>query len=401
MSDHNSLIPPAFTRTVADIVSQHEWKALLLSGRQLRIKYGVDVTAPDLHIGHAVNLWMMRMLQDMGHKVIFLIGDFTTTIGDPSGKNKTRPVISQEAIEKNAEEFIRQARMVLRFDDPHLIEVRRNSEWFGKMPAAELLSLLAMVTHARLISRDMFQRRIASGDDIRMHELVYPLLQGFDSWKLESDLTIVGSDQLFNEMMGRFFQEKLGQTPQVIITSKVTPGLDGGPKQSKSLGNYIGLAFSPTDKFGKAMTLKDELIGTFFEAYTDVPDEVLLAMRILAEENPFEAKKRLAHAIVRRFHGSGVADEERARFEATFSRRETPTEMPEVTLESPTLSLLDLLQLHFGGAKSRTQIRTLITQGGVRRSGTKVTNPTEQLRLFDGEVFQVGQRSWFRVHFNV
>ncbi|MDP7552581.1 MAG: tyrosine--tRNA ligase, partial [Nitrospinaceae bacterium] len=231
----------SFARTSEEIFSLNEFEELLKSGKQIRIKYGVDVTSPFLHIGHAVNLWMMRELQELGHKVIFLIGDFTTQIGDPTGRSDTRPIILREEIEKNAEEFIRQAKMVLRFDDPNLLEVRKNSEWFSEYSLSDFLKLLAMVTHARLISRDMFQRRIEKQEDIYMHEMIYPILQGYDSYVLESDLTIIGSDQLFNEMLGRFYQQKLGQKPQVIITTKITPGIDGKAKQSKSLDNYIGL----------------------------------------------------------------------------------------------------------------------------------------------------------------
>ena len=297
----------SFARTAEEFFSLKEFKEMLAQKKQLRIKYGVDVTAPYLHIGHAVNLWMMRKLQDFGHKVVFLIGDFTTQIGDPTGKNKTRPVISQEEIERNTQEFIEQAKMVLRFDDPNLLEIRRNSEWYGKLPTIEFLRLMQMLTHSRLISRDMFQKRIAEETDIYMHELVYPILQGYDSVVLDSDLTIVGSDQLFNEMLGRFFQERFGQRQQVIITTKVTPGIDGGAKQSKSLDNYIGLGHSPRDKFGRTMKLPDSLILQYFRVYTEVPDAVLEEMDVLVKSDPMEAKKRLAAEIVRRYHGYGSA----------------------------------------------------------------------------------------------
>ena len=203
----NKKLLESFARTSEEIFSLNEFEELLKSGKQIRIKYGVDVTSPFLHIGHAVNLWMMRELQELGHKVIFLIGDFTTQIGDPTGRSDTRPIIPREEIEKNAEEFIRQAKMVLHFDDPNLLEIRKNSEWFSEYSLADFLKLLAMVTHARLISRDMFQRRIEKQEDIYMHEMIYPILQGYDSYVLESDLTIIGSDQLFNEMLGRFYQQ--------------------------------------------------------------------------------------------------------------------------------------------------------------------------------------------------
>ena len=208
----------AFARTTDEIVTLDELRGVLRSGRQIRIKYGVDVTAPMMHIGHAVNLWMMRELQEIGHKVVFLIGDFTTRIGDPTGRDKLRPVITEEEIARNAEAFIEQVGKVL-LTDEDVVEVRRNSEWFGDLPTSKFLSLMEMVTHERLLSRDMFRKRIEEGAGLYMHELTYPIIQGYDSVELESDLTIVGSDQLFNEMMGRFYQERFSQKPQVIITT--------------------------------------------------------------------------------------------------------------------------------------------------------------------------------------
>src|SRR3989344_5937821 len=262
----------AFSRTTDEVLSLDEWKFLLSSGRQLRIKYGVDVTAPFLHIGHAVNLWLMRYLQECGHKVGFLIGDFTTRIGDPTGKSEARKEIPQKDIEKNAKDFIKQAGTVL-LTKPAVFEIRRNSEWFGKMRVEEFIKLLAQTTHAKLIQRDMFQKRIAQNQEIHMHEMVYPILQGYDSYMLKSDLTIVGSDQLFNELMGRFYQERMGQAPQVVATTKITPGLDGVEKQSKSLGNYIALSDAPQEKFGKIMSMPDTLIGPYLVIYTEIPLE--------------------------------------------------------------------------------------------------------------------------------
>ncbi len=390
-------IQDAFVRTTDEIFSLEEWKKLLASGKRLRIKYGVDVTAPYLHIGHAVNLWMMRLLQDHGHKVIFLIGDFTTQIGDPTGKSKTRPVIPQEEIERNTQEFINQAKMVLRFDDPELLEIRKNSDWFAKMPTGEFLKLLSMVTHGRLISRDMFQKRLADQAEIYMHELIYPLLQGYDSFVLQSDLTIIGSDQLFNEMMGRFYQERFGQTPQVIITTKITPGLDGVAKQSKSLDNYIGLGHSPRDKFGRTMRLPDNLIYTYFEVYTSVSESDLKGLADLVQSDPLEAKKRLAAEIVKRYHGDQVAQEEREWFDQTFSRRQAPSDIPEVVVDKPTVTALDVVQKFFGDGKSKGAIRRLFQQGAVTRNNIKVTDPMEQFTLSDGEVFQVGKRVWFKI----
>jgi tyrosyl-tRNA synthetase len=386
-----------FARTTEDFFSLDEFRELLGQSRQLRIKYGVDVTAPYLHIGHAVNLWMMRRLQDLGHKVIFLIGDFTTQIGDPTGRNKSRPVIPFEEIERNTAEFIEQAKMVLRFDDPNLLEIRRNSEWYNGMPLAEFLKLIAMITHSRLISRDMFQKRIAEEADIYMHELIYPVLQGYDSFMLEVDLTIIGTDQLFNEMMGRFYQERFGQKPQVIITTKITPGIDGGAKQSKSLDNYIGLGHSPRDKFGRTMRLPDSLILTYFRVYTDVLDSDLADFETIVQSDPLEVKKQLATEIVRRYHGDDVAREERQWFDQTFSMRQIPADCQDLILEAKPTSAFEIVRQFFGDQKSNSAIRRLFQQGAVKHNGVKLENPAENIEPNDGDAFQVGKRVWFRV----
>jgi tyrosyl-tRNA synthetase len=391
------IIQSSFARTADEVFSLEEFKKLIESGKKMRIKYGVDVTAPYLHIGHAVNLWMMRLLQDFGHKVIFLIGDFTTQIGDPTGKNKLRPIISQEEIENNTHEFIEQAKMVLRFDDPNLIEIRRNSEWFNQMPTKDFLKLLSMVTYNRLISRDMFQKRISEQSDIYMHEIIYPILQGYDSFVLESDLTIIGSDQLFNEMMGKFYQEKFGQKTQVIITTKITPGLDGVFKQSKSLNNYVGLGHSPRDKFGRIMKLPDNLIYTYFEVYTSLSESELISIHDLTVNNPFESKKLLAEEIVKRYHGAASSKEERVWFDQTFSLRKTPSDIPSVVFEKSELFAIDILDKFFGGSKSKSEIRRLFNQGAVSLNDCKITDPNYLVVLSNDDIFQVGKRVWFKI----
>ena len=383
-----------FSRTTEDIFSLEEFKELLDSGRQLRIKYGVDVTAPTLHLGHAVNLWMMRKLQDCGHKVIFLIGDFTTQIGDPTGKSKTRPVIPQEEIERNTDEFIEQVKTVLRFDDPDLIEIRRNSEWFKPMPTAEFLKLLSLITHARLISRDMFKRRIKNSQDIYMHEMIYPILQGYDSFMLESDLTIIGTDQLFNEMLGRFYQEKFGQRSQVIITTKITLGIDGNEKQSKSIGNYIGLAHSPRDKFGRTMSIPDNQIIDYLKVYTEISLEEIKKIEQSLSSDPMGCKKFLAREIVTRYHGADAAQEEQKWFEKTFSARQIPKDIPEVKVDAEATAL-DAVFTFFDGNKSKSYARSLFGQGAVRRNQEKVSDL--QVRVADGDIFKVGKRNWFKV----
>jgi len=390
-----------FTRTQEETFSLAEFETLLNSGKQIRIKYGVDVTAPFLHIGHAVNLWMMRKLQDCGHKVVFLVGDFTTTIGDPTGKSKTRPIIPEKEIHENTEKFIEQAKMVLRFDDPNLLEIRKNSEWFGSMPCNEFLKLLSLVTHARLISRDMFKDRIKDNADIYMHEMVYPILQGYDSVMLESDLTIIGSDQLFNEMLGRFYQEKFGQKPQIIITTKITPGIDGMAKQSKSLGNYIGLGHNPRDKFGRTMRLPDNLIAEYLRVYTEVPLEEIDKIESEINNDPMRWKKLLASEIVKRYHGQEMAEEEQKCFEKTFSSRTDPDDMPELIVKKKIASLFELVKIFFGSQKSNNNIRTLFAQGAISLNGKKINGIDEKFEFSDNDVVKVGKRNWFRIKLKV
>lgn len=394
MKNKNEELLEFFSRTTEEVFSMEEFKKKLESGKQLKIKYGVDVTAPTLHIGHAVNLWMLRAMQDMGHKIQFLIGDFTTQIGDPTGKSKTRPMISKEEIDSNTETFINSVKSVLRFDDPNLIEIRRNSEWYDKIGVAEFLKLLSLVTHSKLISRDMFKKRIKESQDIYMHEMLYPVLQGYDSVMLESDLTIVGTDQLFNEMLGRTYQEKFGQSPQVVITTKLTPGIDGKEKQSKSIGNYIGLAHSPKDKFGRAMSIPDNLIIPYLEVYTTVPlDEIKILKKNLSND-PMSAKKYLAEKIVERYHGSEVASQERKWFEDTFSSKNVPDDI-KVIEDSSLTTVFDAMLLYFKNEKTNSDIRRLFSQNAVSQNGNKITDI--KTSVFDGDLIKVGKRDWFKV----
>ncbi len=265
------------------------------------------------------------------------------------------------------------------------------------MLLAEFLKLIAMVTHSRLISRNMFQKRIAEEADIYMHELVYPVLQGYDSFMLETGLTIIGTDQLFNEMMGRFYQERFGQKPQVIITTKITPGIDGGAKQSKSLDNYIGLGHSSRDKFGRTMRLPDSLILTYFRVYTEVSDLELTNFEAMVQTDPLEAKKRLAAEIVCRYHGDDVACEERQWFDQTFSMRQVPADCPELILEVKQIPAFGIVRQFFGGQKSNSAIRRLFEQGAVKMNGVKLESPADDLKPNDGDAFQIGKRVWFRV----
>lgn len=392
---------PTLQRTAEEVFSLDDLREKLASGKSLRIKYGVDVTAPFLHIGHAVNLWAMREMQEAGHKIVLLIGDFTTRIGDPTGKSKTRPIISPEQIERDAEGFIKQVSQIL-LTDPGVFEVRRNSEWWEPMPLARFMELLSMVTHARLIQRDMFQRRIAQDGEIYMHELLYPILQGYDSYELESDLTIVGTDQLFNELMGRFYQERLGQKPQVVITTAITPGIDGREKQSKSLGNYIAISDTARDIFGKAMRLPDNLVTEFLRVYTYVPLDEITGMDEAMQAgdlNPRDVKRRLGRALVERYYDVATAAHEDEWFSQVFSRRAIPEDIPDVIVSDPNATLFELLRQCMPD-ESSSELRRLIQYGSVRLGGEqKLTVADQRHPVSSGDIIRVGKRRWFRILF--
>ncbi|GAA1720302.1 tyrosine--tRNA ligase [Kribbella yunnanensis] len=386
-------------RTTDAIIGEADLRERLAAGRPLRIKYGVDLTAPDLHLGHAVNLWMMRQLQDLGHQVVFLLGDLTTRVGDPTGRSDTRPVLTPEEISANASSFLEQVSLVLR-TEPSVFEVRRNSEWYDGMRIAELLGLFGQVTQAQLMSRDMFRARVEAGREIGVHELVYPVLQGYNSFAMRSDLTIVGSDQLFNEQLGRHFQQRLGMAPQVVITTTITPGLDGRAKQSKSLNNYIGLTDTPRDKFGKLMSIPDELVEPYAHVYTELPLETVAALAASAEAGgpaARDAKLRLAAAVVTRYHGAGTARAELQSFQQTFTHRTQPTNIPTVVLDHPVTTVLDLLAA-VRPTETRSQLRRLIHQGAVTINNTRATDPTHPVDPATPLVIRSGPRTWHQIH---
>jgi len=358
-----------FERGVEHIITHKELETRLAQKKQLRIKHGIDATAPGLHLGHAASLWKIRALQEAGHCAVILLGDVTTTIGDPTGRSKARPALSEKEIASNARAIEKEASTILLTGRGQL-EFHRSSEWYKKMALPKFLSLLAHVTHARLIERDMFQVRIQSGNEIFVSELIYPILQGYDSVMLNADLTIIGSDQLFNEHMGRFLQERLGQPPQVIVALAILPGLDGGEKMSKSAGNFIALSDSPENKFGKAMRVPDSLIIPYLTMYTDVPSAEIKKMETALSRhgNPMAAKLFFAEVLVRRYHGTPIARRERERFIARFSRKEVPDDPPVVTCSRPPKDIVELL-LHSGLVVSKSEGRRVIQQGGVKIDG--------------------------------
>ena len=386
-------------RTGDQIFSKQELdERLAKKDLKMTLKFGADVTAPDLHIGHAVNLWLYRSLQELGHKFVFLVGDFTTRIGDPTGRSKTRPIIPEEEIQANAEKFIEQVKRIV-IDDPEVFEVQRNSEWLGKLSALDLLQLMSTVTQDKLLSRDMFRTRVEQGLPIYQHELIYPLIQGYDSVCMGSHLTIVGSDQLFNEMMGRDLQAQRGQMPQIVITTKITPGIDGKGKQSKSVGNYIGLDHSPRDKFGRVMSIPDEIVMQYFDVYTDLPADEITAIQNTFTSDPMSAKLRLASEIVARYHGSNTGEAEREWFTNAFSKREDPDDAPEITLQSSTVTVLNLLRACYPSEeKSGGELKRLVKQGGVKLEGQTLSDPNAEITIpEEGALLKIGKRSWFKV----
>lgn len=400
LKEKNEKLLKDISRLVDEVISLEELKEKLATGKKLLIKYGVDCTAPFLHLGHAVNLWTMRRFQEDGHKVIFLIGNFTSKIGDPTGRMTARKVLTDEEINYAAEEFIKQVGKVLITDNPEVFEIRRNGEWYDNMHLADFLGLCAMTTHSRIISRDMFQKRMENNEEIHMNEILYPILQGYDSKVLDSDLTVVGSDQLFNEMMGRFFQEKYNQEKQIIITTKITKGLWGEEKQSKSIGNFIALEDTSKDKFGKAMKLTDDRIIDWMKVYTDISLEDIekIEESIKSEEyNPRDAKLMLAHAITEKYHGKETADKEKEEFLKTFSDKVFPEDAEIVNVNLDKINIIELLDICFKNSKSKGDLKRLITQGGVILNEEKIENITDEVIIKSSNQLKVGKRNFFKV----
>jgi tyrosyl-tRNA synthetase len=364
------------------------------TGVPLRIKLGLDPTAPDIHLGHTVVLNKMRQLQDLGHTVIFLIGDFTSTIGDPSGRNSTRPPLTREQIEANAKTYYAQASLVL---DPAKTEIRYNSEWCDPLGARGMIQLASRYTVARMMEREDFTKRFKGGVPISVHEFLYPLMQGYDSVALKSDLELGGTDQKFNLLVGRELQKEYGQEPQCILTMPLLVGTDGVEKMSKSKGNYIGISESPDSMFGKLMSISDTLMWRYFEllSFRSLEDIAALKAEIEAGRNPRDAKVLLAQEIITRFHSARAAEEALASFEARFRDGAIPDDMPEVNVAGAPVGILKLLR-EAGLVASGSEAQRNVEQGGVRVDGDRVEDKSLQLPA-GTYVVQVGKRKFARV----
>lgn len=364
------------------------------TGEPLRIKLGLDPTAPDIHLGHTVVLNKMRQLQDLGHRVTFLIGDFTSTIGDPSGRNTTRPPLTPEQVKANAQTYCDQASLIL---DQSKTEVQYNSTWLDKLGSRGLIQLASRYTVARMMERDDFTKRFNSHTPISVHEFIYPLLQGYDSVQLKADVELGGTDQKFNLLVGRELQKEYNQEAQCILTMPLLVGLDGVEKMSKSKGNYIGVTESPDSMFGKIMSISDTLMWSYFEllSFRSLKEVDAFKEAIAAGANPRDTKVALAQEIVTRFHSQRDADEALQRFEARFKHGEIPEDLPEVILAGAPMGIVNVLR-EAGLVSSGSEANRNITQGGVRIDGTRVED--RGLELAEGSyVVQVGKRRFARV----
>ncbi len=387
----------ALRRGADEILVESEFEEKLKEGRPLRIKAGFDPTAPDLHLGHTVLLNKLRQFQDLGHEILFLIGDFTGMIGDPTGKNVTRKILSSEDVARNAQTYQEQIFKVL---DKSKTKVVFNSDWMGKMNAAELVQLAAKHTVARMLERDDFSKRFKNRQSIAIHEFLYPLIQGYDSVVLKADVELGGTDQKFNLLMGRQLQEHFGQKPQVVITMPILEGLDGVQKMSKSLNNFIAIADVPEEMFGKLMSISDDLMWRYFELLSFRPMIEINEWRSACDDgaNPKECKIRLATEIVERFHGSEHAKKAAEQFDARFKKGAMPDDIPlrELTAREAGYPIANLLK-EAGLTSSTSEANRMIKQGAVRIDGERVSDQKLHLSAGTTHVYQVGKRKFARV----
>ncbi len=383
-----------------DLIREEDLRAKLersaKTGKPLRVKLGLDPTAPDIHLGHTVVIRKLKAFQDLGHTVIFLIGDFTGMIGDPSGKNVTRPPLSREEVNANAETYKQQMFKLL---DPEKTELRFNGEWMDKFTAQDFVKLCAKTTVRQILERDDFTKRMQEEKPISLHELLYPLTQGYDSVALESDVELGGTDQKFNLLMGRNLQREFGQEPQVIITTPLLEGLDGVNKMSKSLNNYIGIEEQPGEMFGKVMSISDELMWRYYELLTDLTHSEISDLRseIDKGENPRNLKVRLAKLIITDFHSAADAEAAEEDFTRRFVQKEVPDDIELKQMPSGIYRLAELLA-ETGLAASKGEAKRLIEQGGVKIDGEKASNSAAEISVSDNEILvQVGKRKFLKL----
>lgn len=391
-NEHDVLL----NRGTTDIIVREELEKKLTSGKKLRIKLGIDPTGSDLHIGHAVVLKKLRQFQDAGHTAILLIGDYTARIGDPTGKSESRVMLSEEDIRKNMEHYVEQASKILNIEK---IELRHNSEWFGKMDMANILELTSKKTVSQMLHREDFKNRFAKNQDISLTEFLYPLMQGYDSVMLDSDVEIGGTDQLFNMLVGRDLQKSFEKkTIQNIITVPILEGLDGVEKMSKSLNNYIGINDSPKEIYGKTMSISDNMITKYFELATNVSILEIKEISTTMEqgENPKISKMRLAREIVTLYHSDTEAQKAEKEFNEIFANKGIPNEIEKITLPQSKWNIIDIIA-ETGMVNSKSEGRRLIEGGGVKIDGEKVSSIEEEIDINTEKLLQVGKRKYLKV----
>lgn len=364
--------------------------------KQLNIKLGCDPSRPDLHIGHSVVLNKLRQFQDLGHNAILIVGDYTAMIGDPSGKKKTRPQLTFEETREYGESYFDQAGKIL---DIEKAQIRYNSEWLSKLDLKELINLLSKFTVQRILERDDFTNRLKEQTEISLHELLYPIMQGYDSFAITSDVELGGTDQKFNNLVGRDIQKRFGKEQQVVITMPLIEGTDGYEKMSKSLDNAIGITEEPKNIFGKTMSIPDTLIYKYFQLATKVNGEELRSIKRgleTGEVNPRDAKRKLGHELVKMYYDLETADKTIEEFDRVFIKKEIPDELPEVTMTEEKMKLIELLT-STNLAESNSNARRLIEQGAVSVDGKKLMNVNEVMDIVDGMVFKVGKRKFLKI----
>lgn len=392
MTDFEDLL----TRSVEEVIDKNHLFARLAKGDKLRVKLGIDPTSPDIHLGFAVVLWKLRQFQDLGHQIVLIIGDATAQVGDPTGKNVTRPILTEAEVKAHAKTYLQQIGKILDIDK---VEVRYNSEWFKQLGLTDIVKLMGQFTAAQILERDDFAKRLDAGNDVHMHELLYPMMQAYDSVMVKADLEFGGTDQRFNILAGRDLQRKMGQRPQDMLVVPLLVGTDGVKKMSKSLGNYIGIAEPAQEIYGKVMSIPDELIMSYFRLATQLPTS---AIEMIEREltggvtNPRDIKMQLAREIVTLYHGPKKATEAEAAFVAQFQKGELPEDIKEkkmsLSYKTAILAIADT-----GLVASNAEARRAIEQGGVRIDGKPIDDPLAPITLKKGMVIQIGKRRFVKV----
>lgn len=382
-------------RGVTEVFVKYHLEKSLLSGKVLRIKFGIDPTSPELHLGHAVVLRKLKELQTLGHTIVLVIGDFTATIGDPSGKSKTRPPLSREEVKKNMRDYLRQAGKIINIKKT---EVRYNSAWLKKLNGVKITELLSLISVNQILERNDFSNRLKEQKPIRMHELLYPIMQAYDSVMIKADLECGGTDQTFNLLMGRTLMERLGHEPQDILTTPIIEGTDGKEKMSKSLGNYIGITDSPENMFGKIMSIKDELIGKYFLLCTDLPGEEINKMEEEMKNrkmNPKDAKIKLAYEIVSIYHGAKDAKKAEEGFRKIFEKGEMPEDAPEMVVERGTKIGEAIMKSGLVGSK--TELRRLVVSGAISSVVTHEIITDEKTEIQNDLPLRIGKKRFLKI----